>query len=237
MDPINKTVPRVAGEFAVIVAGVLIALATDRWIEDLDARGMETAYVAMLLQDVEADSAAFAEQIMERRALLDWSANLHERLGDPSSTIAEPREFLFRLNYYSAWVPSLVRQATWTELLSTGRLGLIRGTELRRSLGQYYSRAENRRLGFDQMDRELASIKALIEQTLEPETRRAINRFGGAPITQADADTVFEEIRSNRELRASLVAAEERHRNILSSSRASLEDATSLLSIIRSYDF
>lgn len=238
MGPTNKTIPRVAGELAVIVAGVLIALATDRWIEDLDARGMETAYVAMLLQDLEADSAAFAAQIMERQALLDWSANLHEQLGDPSSTIATgPREFLIRLNYYSAWVPSLVRQATWTELLSTGRLGLIRDAELRGSLGQYYSTAENRRWGFDQMDRELASIKALIEQPLEPETRRAINGFGGAQITQADADAVLEELRSNRELRASLVAAEERHRNILRSSQVSLEDATSLLSIIRSYDF
>ena len=130
-----------------------------------------------------------------------------------------------------------MRQATWTELLSTGRLGLIRGAELRRSLGQYYGTADNRWTGFDQMDRELASIKASIEQALEPETRRAVNGFGGAPITQADADMVFEELRGNREFRASLVAAEERHLNISRSSQASLEDATSLLSIIRSYDF
>lgn len=235
MGPNAKTISRVAGELSVIIAGVLIALAADRWLEDLDARSMESEYVAMLLQDLEADSAAFAEQIQERQARIEWGTSLHGQLADPSRTIAEPGRFLRALNYYSAWVPTRVNQATWSELLATGRLGLLRGADLRHRLGQYYNAAESRSLGFEQMDRELAAIKASIEQALEPEARRVINGATGPPITGADAQAVLEQIRSSRNLRASLAAAEERHRNILRSSQSSLTAATSLLSIVRSY--
>ncbi len=231
----TKRVSRGAGELTVIVAGVLIALAADRWIANLDAQEMESAYLGMLVQDLEADSAAFAAQIAERQGLLDWSKDLQRRLANPSSTIAEPRRFLTILNYFSAWVPDLVRQSTWAELLSTGRLGLIRDADLRRQLGQYYSAAESAALGFDQMDRELAAHKAVIEQALEPEIRWVITGVANRPITQADAQAVLERIRNDRGLRSSLAAAGERHRNIIGSYQRSLERAVSLLSIVRAH--
>ena len=231
----SPTVRRGAAELVVIVAGVLLALAADRWIESLDARGLESEYLAQLIEDVAADSAAFAMEIAGRQRRIEWNARLQVALAGESPVPTDAAAFLVSMNYYSAWVPYQNRRETWNELVATGRLILIRDRSLRQRLGQYYSEADRAMFGFEQMDRELADIKAVIEQVLEPETRLAM--FGSpdrrTDVTQAEVAAVLDRIRADRALRSGFVSAEERHRNIVREYEQALVSAGSLLKLLR----
>ena len=73
----SPVVVRLAGEFIVIVVGVLVALATDRWSQSLSAAEAERVYVERLMVDIRADSVeaegfltALPEAIAARDSLL-----------------------------------------------------------------------------------------------------------------------------------------------------------------------
>ena len=125
-------------EFFVIVLGVLVALAVDEFRAERADDALEVEYGRRLIADLETDSAYFAEfrTILDTKAqILTWLLTEPDRLlsfEDPLETMAAV--------VYSTFVglPQASR-ATFEELQSTGRLGLLESREVRSALGAHFA--------------------------------------------------------------------------------------------------
>jgi hypothetical protein len=122
-------------EFAVIVAGVLVALAADRWNQDrLDAQ-LEAVYLKRLIEDLTRDSlvaewavASVPGSMATRDSLLASVEGLHPLPADMVNAIDE------------AWNrPQLGEPPTWEELKASGRLSLLTDPETLSALSSYYA--------------------------------------------------------------------------------------------------
>ena len=112
---------RLVAEGVVIVAGVLIALGADRWMQQLDARELEREYLEQLLDDfIQVDS------ILQRSAA-DWERRQEQAEvvlaaidGTLPSTV-DARRLALSIGL-SHWLfsPPLPRE-TWQDLIATGQ--------------------------------------------------------------------------------------------------------------------
>lgn len=136
--------PRLVGEFFVIVFGVLVALAADAWNDRRLDRIDEADYLARLHSAIASDTANF-------RFILDWMdrketglRRLDALLSLPGSEFS-PDTVLIDLTAAAnfGWnVGPLVGTATFEDLRSSGRIGLIRDSGLRSQIIEYYETAE-----------------------------------------------------------------------------------------------
>jgi len=134
-------------EFVTIVVGVLVALAADGWRADLAERRLEDEYLERLQQELEADAVIFArarEAFAAKEAPLSRLLELKPRQIDAEQLAAD-------LTAASRWSWNFPRanSTTFDEMRSTGRLGLIRDTEIRQAVQEYYARYEIDRATMD----------------------------------------------------------------------------------------
>jgi hypothetical protein len=139
----------VAGQFVVIVVGVLVALAVDQWRSDRNDRAREAEYLARLTADLTADTATFSEFL----SLLGTKSDvLGALLVDSARSLsnAEPSALMDRLTAsgFVALPPN--RAGTFRELQTTGNLGLLEDVSMRDALAQYY-------MGYDHISGVLAA--------------------------------------------------------------------------------
>lgn len=143
----RKWLGRSLVELVVIIAGVMIALAADRWIAGIDERAEARSYVTRLAENLRADSAeleTWVQHATDRRQIaLDML--LYAETGAFPSGIA-PDSLLRMLVYTSA--PSATgayATETWQDMVATGNVGLLDDVELRDSLSVYYNEVERSR--------------------------------------------------------------------------------------------
>ena len=135
---------RMSAEFAVIVVGVLVALAVDQWASDRGDRRAEIEYLNALSVDLRADSALFSDlliPILDRahNALIEIGPVVRRQVALPSDTLAFLRQVVASTGDFM----QLGVRTTFDELLSTGSLRLIESSSLRSTLASYY---ESKRL-------------------------------------------------------------------------------------------
>ena len=128
----------VLAEFVVIVLGVLVALGVDEFRGERADRALELEYGHRLIADLEADSSYFA---WYRGVLADKGAVLTSLLTDPEAfaNVANA-EVKMDLVVYSTFIGlPQVSVATFEELQTTGRVGLLQSASLRNDLGFHYA--------------------------------------------------------------------------------------------------
>lgn len=131
---------RLAAEGLVIVAGVLIALAVDRWAAAIDDRALEASYLSRLIENLEADSAEVALRI--RNAEDRNRLAVQVLSGSAMADTLRAEEWLERLEQISWFAPVDYARDAWDELVAGGNLFLIRDPTVRESLSAYYNRIE-----------------------------------------------------------------------------------------------
>lgn len=124
------------GELVIVVAGVMIALAADKWIQDQSDRRLENHYLEELATDLRSDTAELRNtlKLAAQRAELGHDL-LRAMAGDTlvaSTYLATAVERVMYLSY-----PAYSR-TTMSELTSTGDLRLLRDQRLKRTLSEYY---------------------------------------------------------------------------------------------------
>lgn len=128
----------------VIVVGVLVALAVDGWSTSRAEAVLEVEYLQRLLEDVEYDlfELEFVEvSAMEsREAATDLTSGARIGVMEPDLLTASA---IVAANERE---PDLSR-STFRELLSSGRIDLLRSSEVRRALAEY-DRLVNETSGF-----------------------------------------------------------------------------------------
>ncbi|HUE95554.1 MAG TPA: hypothetical protein VMN39_02795, partial [Longimicrobiaceae bacterium] len=169
-------------EFAIIVLGVLAALAVEEWREGRADARLERHFLESLAGDLERDSADFAgfARHQGRRALAADAFLLAagHPVADPrrASAVAEvsfsPASALALLGSVNHLEPS---RASFTAMLGTGGMALVSDEELRSGILRYYSVVDDR---------------ADIHATILPELTAYRRRLEGYGHTHSDGDAI-----------------------------------------------
>ena len=129
---------RLLAEFAVIVIGVLVALAVDQWRQGLDERQLEDEYAARLLEDLRSDTSDY-NRLLGDAFLTKRDFLLALSRGEVPSSGADELELAAHLDE-STWGGLVeARDAAFSEMVSSGRIGLLASEELRSALANYYA--------------------------------------------------------------------------------------------------
>jgi hypothetical protein len=140
-------------ELVLIVAGILIALAIDGWVQDRKDRDSETTYLELLRDDltlIEAELAQFIE--FENSILATGRAFLDAISTEDSSNDHRPLQGM--LGEMSIRRTLSVVSAAYADLTSTGNLQLISNPELRRHLVRYFAGIERSELVVEKNSKE-----------------------------------------------------------------------------------
>jgi len=134
---VNSTMQKLAGEFVVIVVGVLVALGVDQWRERQAERALETAYATRLVGDLRADTAAFGDMLrgvwVDKRVVL--LALSEGRL--PQTESADETMVLLDHSVWLGIIP--LQAAAFREMEGSGLLRLLSNSETRDALTNYYA--------------------------------------------------------------------------------------------------
>ena len=128
---------QVALELALLVLGILIALAVDGWMDDRRDARAERQYLELLVRDLDRDLEVLDEFIAyEKRQVADSVLAYRALRG---GVAAEDREAVaVALSRLTSRRTLRLTRATYTDLLGTGNLRLIRNPGLRdRIVGLY----------------------------------------------------------------------------------------------------
>jgi hypothetical protein len=190
---------RLAAEGVVIVLGVLVALAVDRWVTTFDERGQEQYSIEQLIENLMADSARVSQAITragQRRALA------LQLLDGSSGANLDPVTFLASVERVAWWSPLDYSREAWDDLVATGRLAFIRDRSVRRGLSTYYNRIEWLARVEEAWDTQLMSYenrgRALLPPLKRLQVLGQIPQGGTAlPVTQDDVGAVLRRIRED----------------------------------------
>lgn len=206
----SRAIPwtRLLAEGAVIVAGVLIALAADRWMQGLDDRRLEREYLAQLLDDFEnADSAlTWGVRFAERRLAY---ADLVQQVTEGALPDSVGALELARALHLSSWlVDPPVPRDTWSELVADGRLTLLTNRSLRRDISLFYGTIDQQSEFHGEWTEFVRPFRTAATGLLPPRLGLAIAKWEieGEPIDPAlvpDRASLIAAIRAESDLRRS----------------------------------
>ena len=137
-----------AGEIAIIVVGILLAITLDSCNDNRNARRLERQYLRQLVDDLRTDTTTFGlvDSVLTRKrtslAFADSIITRHVALRD---TLRFLQAVVSGANF--AWNQPRVRTTTFDELQTTGNLRLLREPELRAQIIRYYTSAESGYMG------------------------------------------------------------------------------------------
>lgn len=200
-------------EFAVIVAGVLTALAAQAWWETRQERTREEAYLAQLVVDAQEteqrlEIALAEEQLAEisTRSMADALRTGGSLLEDSIRAWLTPPRWIF---WYSDPRPVL---GTVVSLLETGDLRLMRTDAVRQATSAYANEIQGEQIEFSRwVEQDIAALS-----TFEAHGSRLVADF---PFTRSREDTgargalFLSALRGSPELRSVLLTVETARRN------------------------
>ena len=145
-------------EFFIVVVGIFVGLQVDYWNQARNDQALEQEYLGRLQADTQWNIENFhkLESIFESKAAF---INLLRESPATELLLTEPKEFLQGLDHSAYIALPAVREATFSELTSSGRISLLQDFELRGELSSFYSEY---RLMQEILDEPVGDYKRLI---------------------------------------------------------------------------
>ena len=142
---LDRRWPHFAIELVLVVAGILIALAIDGWSEDRVERRSEQTYLELLARDLGQIESQLQQQIEFESNMANTSVAAYDLINsnEPGELSSQIGKMLVAVSLRRTL---FLNSAAYTDLISTGNLGLIRDRDLRDRITRYFSDAERREL-------------------------------------------------------------------------------------------
>jgi len=124
-------------ELAIIIVGVLLALAADDWWTNLEEQAEEAEILEAMTQDLVATQELLENQLNEQVEILEDLKALSE---GSTGRAARTEDAVFaEMLHNGVWelVTLTVQMSTYDEIQNSGRMRLINDPELRRALAEY----------------------------------------------------------------------------------------------------
>lgn len=130
------------GELAIVTVGVLIALAVDQWNSDRLAVVEEAAYISRLTSDIDENINHLEQQIDAVDQKQESLARVADQLrsGKISNRLEFLQDIVIGANY--GWNQEIAHRATYDDLLSSGKFGLINDHRVRLLISDYFDNFE-----------------------------------------------------------------------------------------------
>lgn len=146
-DGVGLRSARILTELVVIVVGVLLALAADRWNQSRSARALEVAYLERFADEIQGDSARAADYLEKRPSIIAGLDSLISFVdgADP------PPNLVATLNRVSGEL-SLPQPVAWNEIQATNSLDVIGDPDIRTALAGYYALRDRLQLMWRRQD-------------------------------------------------------------------------------------
>ena len=130
------------GEVILVVVGILIALQINNWNENRKSATREIYYLQSLKNEFLENKATTEHGINFHKAQIK-NAHLVLSILDKDSIYSSLDDMHFAI-LQTGWAWSgAFKSDVWSELLSTGTIGLISNDSLRKSITAFHSKAEN----------------------------------------------------------------------------------------------
>ena len=142
-------------ELIVVAVGLLMAFQIDRWWEARDELETERQYIVRLITDLERDVENLDHAIDLADLRLSFAGMLMDVAEEPQLAMQSPVKFMLAVNQSAFTYTPALTSNTFEELRSTGKLGLLRSSELRNSLFDYYR--------FDNSERQYQTLQYMQE--------------------------------------------------------------------------
>lgn len=130
-----------AGEIALVVVGILIALQIDAWSQAYQDRIAERDYLANLVEDLKADTSWVNRYILDRYDGKVAALNRVRAYYQGRLEIEDTLSFLLDVGYGAVFgnVVFSLNRGVYDELVNTGNLRKIRDVRLRNRINTYYA--------------------------------------------------------------------------------------------------
>ena len=129
-------------ELMLLITGILIALAVDGWIDGRRDERAERRYLELLQRDLDSNLGVLAEILDYEEQQAAGAATAYRALRARAVPPQDREAVATVLNQLTSRRTLRLARATYTDLLSTGNLSLIRNAGLRDQLVDLYERAE-----------------------------------------------------------------------------------------------
>jgi hypothetical protein len=232
-------------ELIVVAVGLLMAFQIDRWWESRDELDRERQYISRLVTDIEKDIDELNDAIDLAQLRLSFAGTLMDVAENPDLALPRPVEFLISVNQAAFTHTPALTSNTFEELRSTGNLGLLRDSNLKDSLFDYYR--------FDNDERQYQALQLMqefrhFELAAGILTNRQLRRMhdewfivSAAELAAVKDDPVDESqvlqaanrLQEDSEFVAWLPIAYEMQRELIGSNQERLDRANELLGILQ----
>ncbi len=185
------------GEIVLVVIGILLALQINNWNEVQKDKATENDYIDRLINEISLDTSYFNnikkqfeyKETRMRRVISAWQ----------SSTLKVKDSLQYINDFRSAGDidPWFVEPVTWTQLIQTGDLKLIRDKDVLDELFNYYNSIKKTSDNFNQFP--MSMTNKAREHWTEPFVQEAYENFNSIKdINKLPNAMVFERIWSKR---------------------------------------
>ena len=130
-------------EILIVVVGIFVGLQVDGWNEARKDKAKERVYLERLSRDIDRDSDLLLQAIRSADERASDAVLAMNGLADPTSLETDPCQFLSSIQRASQNYFPVLYSHTFTEIVSSGHLELIRSDDLKDELSQYYTAHES----------------------------------------------------------------------------------------------
>ena len=149
-------------ELTMVIVGILLAFQVDRFYEGWQERQLEDRYLERLATDLERDTAEITRVVARTEERLSQVQLLANAIDDPRIAGDSPSDFVQAIEQVTWRSVPTITTYTYDELLSTGRMALLRSERLRNGLAEYYAFiVDQRRLGLGEDDQDRFRLETL----------------------------------------------------------------------------
>ena len=153
---------RVFVEGVVIVGSILLVFGIDAWWEGNQDSQLEDRYLERLATDLDSDTAEIRTVVARTDQRLSQLRLLADAIADPRIAGDHPADFVHAIEQVTWRSVPTITTYTYDELLSTGRMALLRSEDLRNGLAEYYAfLADQRWLGLGEDDQDRFRLETL----------------------------------------------------------------------------
>lgn len=138
-------------EIMIVVLGVFIGIQMANWNEVLQERIEQRSVEQRLQSDFRLMDQALIEGMSYQREIIVALHTLQTAINRGSSLSEEARAIKYGLVHGRSYPSFVRRSATYTELVSSGRLHLVRDQVLRTALAVYHERIDNNLYDLEQI--------------------------------------------------------------------------------------
>jgi len=175
-------------EILIVVVGIYVGLQVDGWNEARKDKAKGKIYLERLARDIERDADLLSRSIQSADNRVADAILAMNGLADPTLLESDPCQFLASIGRVSQNFFPVLYSHTFTEIVSSGHLELIKNDDLKDELGQYYTAHESAEQWMDSYRQINLDYAKAFAGVLNRDQLKAVARFEDGDQCQIDIE-------------------------------------------------